>query len=242
MFGAIAEAGLAPLVPDIQVRIGPPATRAEIAAYEALLPEPLPDALVQVWREVGGGGFSSSETTVRFLSPSELVAARSGLRSALGFWIEHHLKGAAKQAKLAMLDDLDVLATRDDVPLILFDTRQRQRDGRCFCSADGDWWEASLGWQIATDINVLLHAQLQRRLPDVFRLKLGQRVGDNVRRARLEKRGDKVWEAVVDGSQLLVRSTGKTFFRPTIKQLASPEAAAKAFDAAVADARKKGFR
>lgn len=242
MFGAIAEAGLAPLVPDIQVRIGPPATRAEIAAYEALLPEPLPDALVQVWREVGGGGFSSSETTVRFLSPSELVAARSGLRSALGFWIEHHLKGAAKQAKLAMLDDLDVLATRDDVPLILFDTRQRQRDGRCFCSADGDWWEASLGWQIATDINVLLHAQLQRRLPDVFRLKLGQRVGDNVRRVRLEKRGDKVWEAVVDGSQLLVRSTGKTFFRPTIKQLASPEAAAKAFDAAVADARKKGFR
>ena len=242
MFSAIAEAGLAPLVPEIQVRIGPPATRAEIAAYEALLPEPLPDALVQLWRDVGGAGFSSRETTVRFLSPSELVAGRAGLRSALRFWIDTHLKGSAKQSRLAILDDLDVLATRDDVPLILFDTRQRQRDGRCFCSADGDWWESSLGWQIATDINVLLHGELQRRLPDVFRLKLGQRPSPNARRVRMEKAGDKVWEAVVDGTQLLVRTTGKTFFKPTIKQLASPEAAAKAFDAAVAAARKKGFR
>ncbi len=242
MFGAIAEAGLAPLVPDIQVRLGPPATRAEIAAYEAMLPEPLPDSLVQLWRDVGGAGFSSRDTAVRFLSPSELVAGRTGLRSALQFWIETHLKGNARQSRLAILDDLDVLATRDDVPLILFDTRQRQRDGRCFCSADGDWWESSLGWQIATDINVLLHGELQRRLPDVFRLKLGQRASPGVRRVRLEKAGDKVWEAVVDGTQLLVRTTGKTFYRPTIKQLASPEAAAKAFDAAAAAARKKGFR
>ena len=141
-----------------------------------------------------------------------------------------------------MLDDLDVIAVHDDVPLILFDTKQRQRDGRCFCSADGDWWESSLGWQIATDINVLLHSQLQRRLGDVFRLKLGQRVGPSVRRMRLAKGSDKEWEAIVDGAQLLVRSTGKTMFKPTVKTLASAEAAAKAFDAVVADARKKGFR
>ena len=53
---------------------------------------------------------------------------------------------------------------------------------------------------------------------------------------------DKVWEAVVDGPQLLVRTTGKTFFKPTIKQLASADAADKAFVAAVTDAKKKGFR
>jgi hypothetical protein len=242
MYGAIAEAGLAPLVPDIQVRLGPPASDAEIAAYQALIGEPLPEVLVQLWREVGGGGFTSAETSVRFLSPAELVAGRSGLRSALRFWIDTRLKGSAKHAKLAILDDLDVLATRDDVPLIIFDTKQRQRDGRCFCSADSDWWESALGWQIATDINVLLHAELQRRLPDVFRLKLGQRVGTSARRAALEKAGDKIFEAVVDDTQLLVRSSGKTMFKPTVKRFASAEAAAKAFDAAVADARKRGFR
>ncbi|HEY5952543.1 MAG TPA: SMI1/KNR4 family protein, partial [Kofleriaceae bacterium] len=175
MYGAIAEAGLAPLVPDIQVRLGPPATQAEIAMYEALIGEPLPEPLLQVWREVGGGGFMSNETSVRFLSPAELVAGRSGLRKELRFWIDTRLKGQAKQARLAIIDDLDVIAVHDDVPLIIFDTKQRNRDGRCFCSADSDWWESALGWQIATDINVLLHSQLQRRLGDVFRLKLGQR-------------------------------------------------------------------
>ena len=242
MFGAIAEAGLAPLVPDIQVRLGPPATDGEIAAYQALISEPLPDVLVELWRDVGGGGFTSSETSARFLAPGELVARRAELRQELRFWIDTRLKGQARKSKLEMIDDLDVLAVRDDVPLIVFDTKQRGPDGRCFCSADSDWWEKALGWQIATDINVLLHAQLQRRLGDVFRLKLGQRVGAGVRRTRLAKGIDKEWEAIVDGTQLLVRSSGKTFFKPTIKQLASAETAAKAFDAAVADARKKGFR
>jgi hypothetical protein len=242
MYGAIAEAGLAPLVPDIQVRLGPPATDAEIAAYQALIGEPLPDALLDVWRKVGGGGFTSNETSARLLSPAELVAQRSGLRKDLELYVHTQLKGSAKAMRLAMLDDLDVIAMHDDAPLILFDTKQRQPDGRCFCSADSDWWESALGWQIATDMNVLLHSQLQRRLGDVFRLKVGQRVGPNVRRMRLAKAGDKQWEAIVDGAQLLVRSTGRTFFKPTIKSFATAEAAAKAFDAAVADARKKGFR
>ncbi|HEY5924467.1 MAG TPA: hypothetical protein VIV11_22470 [Kofleriaceae bacterium] len=242
MYGAIAEAGLAPLVPDIQVRLGPSASEADITVYQALVGEPLPEALLQVWREVGGGGFTSTETSARFLSPAEIVSGRSGLRSALQFWIETRLKGSAKAHKLAMLDDLDVLAVRDDVPLIIFDTKQRQRDGRCFCSADSDWWESALGWQIATDINVLLHSQLQRRLGDVFRLKLGQRVGPGIKRVRMTKGADKEWEAIVDDKQLLVRSTGKTLFKPTVKTLTSAAAATKAFDTAVADARKKGFR
>jgi hypothetical protein len=242
MYAAIAEAGLAPLVPDIQVRLGPPATDAEIAVYQALVGEPLPDPLLQLWREVGGGGFTSTETSARFLSPSELVSARSGLKKELELWIDTRLKGKAKEQKLARLADLDVVAVKDDTPLIIFDTKQHNRDGRCFCSVDSDWWESALGWQIATDINVLLHGQLQRRLGDVFRIKLGQRVGPSVKRVRLAKGSDKEWEAIVDGAQLLVRSTGKTFFKPTVKTFASAEAAATAFDRAVADARKKGFR
>ena len=153
-----------------------------------------------------------------------------------------HLKGAKQQAKLAIVDDVDVLALRDDQPLVLFDTKQRKDDGRSFCSADSDWWETALGWQIATDITVELHRELGERLGDIYRLKLGQRPSAGVRRARLEKAPDKVWEAIVDGAQLLVRSSGKTWGKPTIKTLASDAAAAKAFDAAVADARKKGFR
>jgi hypothetical protein len=242
MYGAIAEAGLAPLVPDIQVRLGPPASEEDIAAYQALVGEPLPDTLLDIWRTVGGGGFTSDETSVRFFSPGELLEGRKELRKELELYIHAHVKGTAKAMRLAMLEDLDVLAVHDDVPLILFDTKQRQRDGRCFCSADSDWWESALGWQIATDVNVLLHSQLQRRLGDVFRLKLGQRVGTNVRRMRLAKGTDKEWEAIVDGNELLVRSTGKTFFKPTIKTFASTEAAARAFDLAVADARKNGFR
>ena len=241
MFGAIAEAGLAPLVPDVHVTVGPPASDTDIAAYQALVPEPLPEPLVEVWREVGAAGFASTEMTARFLSPSELVSRRAELRASLQTFIQTKLKGAQRKAKLAMIADLDVLALRDDKPLIVFDTRQRQRDGRCFCSADSDWWEKALGWQIATDINVLFHKELQTRLPDVFRLKLGQRASDTTRRAHLEKAG-KIWEAVVDGAQVLVRTSGKTLFKPTIKQLASPAAAAKAFDNAVAAARKKGFR
>jgi hypothetical protein len=242
MYGAIAEAGLVPLVPDIQVRLGPPATDDEIAAYQALIGEPLPDVLLDVWRMVGGGGFTSNETSARFLSPAELVAQRNSLRKELELYVHNHLKGSAKAMRLAMLDDLDVIAVHDDAPLILFDTKQRQPDGRCFSSVDSDWWESALGWQIATDINVLLHSQLQRRLGDVFRLKVGQRVGPNVRRMRLAKGGDHEWEAIVDGAQLLVRSTGRTMFKPAIKTYATAEAAAKGFDAAVASARKKGFR
>src|SRR6185369_933755 len=140
MFGAIAEAGLTPLVPDIQVRLGPPATDAEIAAYRALVGEPLPEPLVQLWREVGGGGFTSTEVSARFLAPAELVARRDELRGLLQDWIGMHMKGKARDARLALVPELDVVALKDDVPLILFDTKQRQRDGRCFVSAEGDWW------------------------------------------------------------------------------------------------------
>jgi predicted DNA-binding WGR domain protein len=76
----------------------------------------------------------------------------------------------------------------------------------------------------------------------VFRLKLGQRAGDKVRRIRLAK-GDRHWDAVVDGSELLTRTaTATSPGKPSIKRLATPEAAAKAFDAAVAAARAKGYR
>jgi len=179
--------------------------------------------------------------TARLLGPGELTTRRSELRGLLQTWIGANLKGHHRQETLAMIDDLDVLALRDDQPLVLFDTRQRNRDGRCFCTAHTEWWESALGWQIATTLNVHLHCQLVTRLPDVFRLKLGQRAGDTTRRIHLRKSGS-VWEAVLDGTQLLVRTNGKTMFKPTIKELASPAAAAKALAAAVAGARKKGFR
>jgi hypothetical protein len=239
---AVAEAGLASLVPDVEISVGPPATDGEIEAYQALVAETIPDPLAEVWREVGGGGFACARTTIRFLSPSELVAKRNSLRAALAKWVAANMKGSKLKAMQARLSDLDVVATVDGEPLILFDTRQSSGQGRCFASAGSDWWESALGWQIATDINAELKRELEMRIADVFRLRLGQRAGDKVRRIRLAK-GDKKWDAVVDGSELLTRTaTARSPGKPSIKRLATPEAAAKAFDAAVAAARAKGYR
>jgi hypothetical protein len=242
MMAAIAETGLASLVSDVEVSLGPPATDDEIGAYQARLPEPIPETLAEVWREVGGGGFACDRVTIRLLSPRELVAQRDTLRAELARWLVLHLRGAKLKSMHSMLGDLDVLATIDGEPLILFDTRQRSGDGRCFASAGSTWWESALGWQIATDITVELKRELEMRLPDVFRLKLGQRAGDKVRRARLAKAG-KRWDAVVDGTELLTRTaTPASPGKPSIKRLPTADAATKAFNAAVSAARAKGFR
>jgi len=239
---AIAEAGLAGLVPDVSATPGAPASDAEIAAYQALVPEPLPAPLVEVWREVGGAGFTIGGKVARFLSPRELVAERTALRDRLRAWAGANLKGRARDTLVGELDTLDVIATVGDEPAIVFDTRQRRNDKRCFCSPGSDWWEKALGWQIATDLNVLLKRHLERELGDVYRLKLGQRASDAARRVRLAK-ADKTWEAIVDGAELVTRTlTASSPGKPSVKRLASAAAAAKAFDAAVAAARKKGFR
>jgi hypothetical protein len=241
MVTAIELAGLRDQVPDVQVALGPPATAAELAAYQASVTEPLPAPLVEVWREVGGGTFRCDRTTIRFLSPSEVLAQRDALRAALRGWLEARLKGKKLAAQLAMVDGVDVIATRDGGPLILFDTRQRGADGRCFCTAGSTWWESALGWEIATEINIELKRELERRVGDIYRLRLGKRVGTGVRRLRLVK-ADKTWEAIVDGPQLLVRTlTAKSVGKPSIKTLADAAAAAAAFDTAVAAAKAKGF-
>lgn len=242
MLAVIDESGLRELVPEITVTLGPPATEAEIAAYQALVPEPLPAPLLELWREVGGGGFTTASTIARLLSPAELIARRAELRDRLRAWAPGHLKGRKLASLLESIDHLDVIATLDGAPMIVFDTLQAYEDGRCFTSADSTWWESALGWQIATDLNVVLKRELERRVGDIYRLRLGQRAGAGTRRARL-KHGDKEYEAIVDGAQLMTRTlTVKKPGKPSVKTLASAEAADKAFDAAVAVAHKKGFR
>jgi predicted DNA-binding WGR domain protein len=152
------------------------------------------------------------------------------------------MKARGRADRLARLATLDVIAISDGNPLIVFDTTQRQGDGRCFASADSDWWESALGWQIATDINVELTRELERRIGDVFRLKLGQHPGPGTRRTRLEQ-GEKFWEAIVDGPQLMTRFGPKTGAgKPSVKVLASDKAAADAYAKAVAAQKAKGYR
>jgi predicted DNA-binding WGR domain protein len=223
--------------------MGPPATDAEIAAYQALLPEPLPETLVAVWRQVGGGGFTSASRSLRFLAPGEILAQRDQLRATHRAWIESHMKGRTRDARLARLATLDVIAIADGQPLIVFDTTQAQGDGRCFASADSDTiWESALGWCIATDINVELKRELERRIGDVFRLKLGEHPGPGVRRTRLEK-ADKFWEAIVDGTQVMTRFGPKDAAgKASVKQHPTAQAATDAFTKAVAASRAKGYR
>ena len=240
MMAAIDEAGLRALVPEIVVTLGPPATEAELAAYQATVPEPAPVSLAELWREVGGGGFTSASTTARLLSPVEVVARRIELRDRLRAWAPGRLKGRALKSMLASIDHLDVIATLDGDPLILFDTLQTQGD--CFTSADSGSWMSELHWQIATDINVVLKRELERRVGDIYRLRLGTRAGAGTRRVRLAK-GEKEYEAIVDGVQLMTRTlTAKSPGKPSVKQLSTAAAAAAAFDDAVAGAKKKGFR
>lgn len=242
MWQAVVAAGLADQAPDVTIAIGPPATDAEIVAYQALVPEPLPDPLVAVWRQVGGAGFSTVSRAVRFLSPAELVAQRDDLRRRHRAWIESHMKGRARADRLAQIATLDVIAIADGDPLIVFDTTQAQRDGRCFATAASDWWESALGWQIATDINVQLVSELERRIGDVFRLKLGQHPGPGTRRTRLEH-GDRFWEAIVDGAQLMTRFGAKTGAgKASVKALATEKAAADAYAKAIAAQKAKGYR
>ncbi|MDB4955064.1 MAG: hypothetical protein JWO36_2633 [Myxococcales bacterium] len=241
MAAAIDEAGLRELVPDLKVTSGPPASEDAIAAYQASITEPLPAPLVEVWREVGRAGFSCTRTTIRFLSPAEALRERDKLRGELAVWLTTKLKGKKLAAYLEVAADIDVLATKDGAPLILFDTKQRVADGRCFCTAGQTWWEKALGWEIATTINSELKRELEMRLGDIYRLRLGERVARATKRVRLVK-GDKTWEAIVGGVQLMTRTlTPKSPGRPAVKEFADAATAADAFDAAVAAAKKKGF-
>jgi len=217
MLEAVDAAGLRPLIPGVSVELGPPCTASEVAAYQEEVPEAISAALVDVWRDVGGGGFTTPRLAIRLLPPHEVLARRQELR---------------ERGKLA--DTIDVIAIAGDTPLILYDT---ERTDHCFASPGNDW-AGSLAWQIATEINLAFKRELEQALGDIYRLKLGQRASAEARRVRLAK-GNQQWEAIVDGAQLLTRTLGG---RPAIKQLADADAASRAFEDAIAAARAKGFR
>jgi hypothetical protein len=153
------------------------------------------------------------------------------------------LKGHKQKRLLADADQLDTIATVDGQPVTLFDIAQRQDDARCFTGPDSGWWEKALGWQFATDLNCVLKAELERRIGDIYRLKLGQRAGANTQRTRLTKAGGSEYEAIVDGVQTLTRTlTAKSPGKPSVKTHATAEAATKFYTDAITAAKKKGFK
>jgi hypothetical protein len=204
------------------------------------VPQPLPELLVQVWRQVGGFGFTTATSAGQFLSPAELVQAREALRQTLRAWGADH--GRQGKGALAAADRLDTLAIVDGAPVTLFDVTQSHDDHRCFTGPELGWWEKALGWQIATDLNVVLHRELERRVGDIYRLKLGQRAGDDAKRTRLAK-ADKTFEAICDGTQTLTRTlTAKSPGKPSVKTHATADVAAKFYASAVSAAKAKGFK
>jgi hypothetical protein len=152
------------------------------------------------------------------------------------------LKGHKQKRLLEAADHFDTIAVVDGAPVTIFDTKQEHDDHRCFSGPDSGWWEKALGWQFATDLNCVLKAELERRVGDIYRLKLGQCAGAGTHRTRLNKAGTE-YEAIVDGAQTLTRTlTAKSAGKPSVKTHASDDAAKKFYDAAVAAAKKKGFK
>ncbi len=242
MVQALQDANLVALVPDLVAHAGPPATEAEIAAYQALVPEPLPEPLLAVWRAVGGFGFSSTTTKVRFLAPNHLVASRDALREQVRTWASATLKGSRKAALLGKLDHYDPLAFVDGAPVTIYDTRLEQDDGRCFCGPDSGWWEKALGWTIATDVTIVLKQELERRVGDIYRLRLGQRASAETVRTQLIS-GGKTFEAIVDGKQTMTRTMTKAKpGKPSVKTHADASTARAFFDAVVAAQKKQGWK
>lgn len=228
MWQALRDSALDSLVPDVHVAVGPPATALDIAAYQSLVPEPLPGELVEAWISVGGAGFTTPEHVYRWLSPVEIVERRAELRARV------------RKSMRKTRPQIDVLATLDDQPLIMFDPTQDAKADRWYHKADGEPYKI-IRYYFSLLISLELMRELTSRVGDLFLVEPGRKLSLSVQRVRLEK-DNKYWEAILDEKRIFTRSAkiggaGK----PTIKTLATPDAAEKQFTKLVTAAKEKGF-
>ena len=71
-----------------ELHVGPPATAAELAAYDASLPEPMPDEMRAMWSRASTVSWRIAERSMRLLSPAEVIANRTRHRDAIAATIK----------------------------------------------------------------------------------------------------------------------------------------------------------
>ena len=127
------------LVPDITVMQGPPASDADIAAYQAVCPEPL--LPLEVWREVGQVAFKTASREGKFYGPTETRRQTRGAARGVSEVGRQEQEGPREQVILDAIDHLDTIITVDGEPATMFDAKQREDDDRCFSGPEYGWRE-----------------------------------------------------------------------------------------------------
>jgi hypothetical protein len=171
MFAAL-EAAQLPL-DEVEIELGPPATAAELAAYDAALPEPMPDEMRQMWTTAGTAYWRVAGTSSRLLSPADVVSERAARRSELTARIAA-TRGAAKLGWQP--DALDVFVVHDDDSWLAFDIRQEDKD--TWYSVGGDslrhHTSSPLNWHLAEGFASDFVDALRERFPEIDKLKYGE--------------------------------------------------------------------
>jgi hypothetical protein len=157
--GALAVTGLS-LAQSVE--LGPPATAAELAEYDATLPEPMPDEMRSMWSAARTLRWRVGDREMSLLSPVDVIAHRQRYRDAVSASIK-------RKRELWPLEHLDVFVLDGEEPLLAFDIRQQDADSWMQLGPKGSTttWPLSqlFGWcvnEAYVDALVKLHPQLKK--------------------------------------------------------------------------------
>ena len=157
--GALAVTGLSFAQ---SVELGPPATVAELAEYDATLPEPMPDEMRSMWSVARTLRWRVGDREMRLLAPVEVIANRQHNRDAVSASIKRHRDQWP-------LEHLDVFMLDGEAPLLAYDIRQEEADSWMRVGKEGStstWGLSHLfGWcvnEAYVDALVKLHPQLKK--------------------------------------------------------------------------------
>ncbi|MFN0245528.1 MAG: hypothetical protein ACKV2T_01385 [Kofleriaceae bacterium] len=164
-------------VSAVHVEIGPPATEAELAAYDASLSDRMPDELRDLWKAVSYASWTLGTASNRLLSPAQVVAQRAAMRAEL----TARLATIKRQRSEWEPQFLDLLVQNEAGEGVLaFDTRQQEND--CYVTSSTkslkSYWTSGLGWTLAVSFCSDYVDAIKAHFPEVKRLFVGQSVGE----------------------------------------------------------------
>jgi hypothetical protein len=170
--------GLAPK--QLVAELGDPASPDDIAAFAASRKQPLPDSLRALWAVHRDAHWSVGKHGMRLLDPRSVEDRRAKAREA-GDELLEKLPPDAAARSASVYGALDILVeTKAGKPATFIADVERD-DGRVFSHAaehpNDFWWEVSLSWMLATRLLAGFEEALAEAVPEIDKLKFGERVG-----------------------------------------------------------------